>query len=875
MRHPILTILLCLATSSFAGLAVSAATVENDNLSITFAENDLGKGRVLQITAKKTGQAFIGAPRALWQIECRRLDDFSKKKTVTAMAAKSVTLHRIAHGLAIEYRDIGDCVAEMICRITAEPGDGLVRWRFAATPKAGWAIYETDYPSVYLTPSIGESAEDDCVVTGDAKGGVVRYPMDPKREYWKHRHYSTNPGHLTSTFGAFYDGQGGLYTDVVDEEGCFKGLLMDRWWRSQRPDGTFREGDFLLEWRHFEFSSTTYEPSYDVVMRSFTGANGQPVDWRDAADIYRERTKDCFWNRVRMIDRPDIPDWAKDGPFQMKFNRSWFRHPGLVERWTKEYLAKRFPGVPFVAEVEGWEHHGDWITPEYFPCYPSDADFSALCRTLRNVNGHVWAWPGGHHWNVRVGKNADDTYRLDYSDLFEREVKPHVCVDPDGTPHLDSLSWLGGGESATLCPATVYGRDWWNDYVACGLVTRGVGLVQADQDVCAQVRDCWSRTHGHAPGAGRWMYKALRHQFESQLAKTRKIDPWAQFSFEEPNEMYNDILCFQDYRNCRFFGSEWASVFNYLHHEHVTPYQPGSEFYSKWYWVAHSAADGQMPRLPEKPEYYFPMPVVSNGGFEEPQLGLAGFNDWHGTRYGQTVVTNDCTEGRYSLGLVTTEALPKITVGRTLPVGVIKGSACKVTLQMKSLKANGDNRGALRVLNAADRTELARIEPSRTTDTWELREATFAVPTGMKQLRLEFVATDGVAYRADDVKLFEKGADGAFSEVRIQYGAEVRAFAERWIDTYHANAKWLQHGRHVRPPKIICERLPYTEKFRGTETERVMPSVFVGAFRSADGEEAIFTVNATDREQRFTLEWKGATLERTLPAHGLAFERMP
>ena len=863
------------AWAAVAGSAAFAATVENDSLAVTFAENDVGKGRVLQIVAKKSGQTFVGAPRALWQIECRRLDDYTQKKVVNAMAAKSVSYARIANGLVIEYRDVDACVAEMICRITADPGNGLIRWRFAATPKTGWAVYETDFPSVYLTPSIGESPEDDCVVTGDAKGGVIRNPMDPQREYWKNRHYSTNPGHLASTFGAFYDGQGGLYTDVVDTEGHFKGLLMDRWWRTTLPDGTFREGDFLLEWRHFEFSPTTYAPPYDVTMRAFGGTDGQAIDWRDAADIYRERTKDCPWNRVKLIDRPDIPAWAKNGPFQMKFNRAWFRHPGLVARWAKEYAARRFPGVPFVTEVEGWEHHGDWITPEYFPCYPSDADFSAFCRDLRAADGHVWAWPGGHHWNVRVGKNADGTHRLDYSDLFEREVKPHVCVDPDGKPHLDSLSWLGGGESATLCPTTAYGRDWWNDYVACGLVTRGVGLVQADQDVCARVRDCWSRAHGHAPGAGRWMYRSLRHQFETQLAKTRKIDPWAQFSFEEPNEMYNDILCFQDYRNCRFFGTEWASVFNYLHHEYITPYQPGSEFYSKWYWIAHSAADGQMPRLPELPDYYFPMPVVSNGGFEEPQLGLAGFVGWYGTKFGQTVVTNDCTEGLYSLGIFTTPALKAIAIGRTLPPHAVNGPEGKVTLQLKSLKANGANRGAFRVLNAEDRTELARVEPSQTTGAWEPREVTFAVPEGVKQVRLEFEAKDGVAYLADDVKLFVKGSDGVFAERRIQYGDDVRDFAERWVDAYHANAKWLQHGRHLHPPKVACERLPYVEKFRGHVAQLVKPSVFVGAFRSADGEDAFFMVNATDREQAFTLEWEGRTLARTLPPRGLKFERVP
>ena len=864
---------LLMVGASLAAVSALGITVENDNLAVSFYESDVGKGRVAQIVSKRTGQKFVAGARPMWLAECRRTDDCAKAKTVNSMLAKSFSHHRLPDGWLFEYRDIGECMAEVVCRVTADPGDGKIRWRISATPKPGWAVYETDYPSVGLTPAIGDTAEDDCVVTGDAKGGVVRNPMHPKREYWKSRHYSTSPGHLASPFGAFYDPAGGLYTAAEDEEGCFKGLLMDRWWRVRQKDGTFREGDFLLEWRHFEFSPTTFSPTYDVVMCAFGGRDGAPTDWRDAADLYRAWAKDRRWYRTKMIDRPDIPAWAKNGPAQMKFNRAWFRHPGLVKRWTEEYFKPRFPGVPFVAEIEGWEHHGDWVTPEYFPCYPTDADFTAFCQTLNAAGGHAWAWPGGHHWNVRVGKNVDGTYRLDYSEQFEREVRANACANPDGTPRLDSLSWLGGGESATLCPATAYGRDWWNDYVACGLVSRGVELVQADQDVCARVRPCWNRSHGHAPGDGRWMTRALRHQFETQLAKTRRLNPWAQFSFEEPNEYYNDILCFQDYRNCRFFGSEWASVFNYLYHEYLTPYQPGSEFYSKWYWVAHSAADGQMPRLPELPEYYFPMPVVSNGGFEEPQLGLAGFVGWYGTRAGQSVVTNDCTEGRSSLGMITSPTLKDIRAGRNLPKSAWKvGGEYKLTLQMKSLRTNGGDRGSLVAYDPSAKAFFATVRPPAETGVWARCEATFVVPDGTTDLRLEFVARSGVAYLADDVKLYEKTADGSFSEVVSRVKGDVLDFAERWVDAYHANAKWLQHGRHLHPPKVECETLPYTERFRGTVAELVKPSVFVGAFRSADGQDAFFLVNATDREQKFMLTWKGAKLERSLPPRGLKFE---
>ncbi|MGN0853066.1 MAG: DUF6259 domain-containing protein [Kiritimatiellia bacterium] len=861
------------------GATVGAVDLETANLKASFYESPEGKGRICHLVDKRTGVDFVSrhAKRGLWQIECRRTDDYTVRKVVHAhldFKAMDYSFRRIAHGLQFTYRNVGECLAEVVCTVVADADDGMLRWRIAATPKPGWATYEICYPSVALAESLGASPEDDCISMGSAKGGVTRWPMKPGREYWKTRRYCTSPGHLASPFGCFYDPAAGLYTAAEDVSGCFKGLLIDRWWRTALKDGTFREGDLLLEWRHTEFSPTAYQVPYDVVMRSFHGTAGAPADWRDAADIYRAWAKDRRWNRTKLADRPDVPAWAKNGPVKMKFNRAWYMHPGLVQRWIGEYWRVKFPGVPLVVQTEGWERHGDWVTPEYFPCYPDDASFSRVCADLKAVDGHVWAWPGGHHWNVRVGRRQDGTYRLDYTDLFTREVKPNCVVDPDGTPALKPLVWLGGGDSATLCPATAYGRDWWNDYVSCGLVRRGVGLVQADQDVGARIRSCWSRAHGHAPGDGRWMTEALRFQFESMLARMRRIDPWAQFSFEEPNEFYNDILCFQDYRNCRFFGSEWASVFNYLHHEYVTPYQPGSEFWSKWHWVAHAAADGQMPAFPESPDFYFRMPVLDNGGFEEPKLGLDGYRGWFSGKDEQTIVTNDCTQGRYALG-VFSPVHSNVQVWTSIPQGLVaSGGTFRVSARLKTLQA-GPAEMCVYDPSPDARTFSQAVRPPDPAALWQevVLDVTAPADAGPKALRLAFRARAGAAFLVDDVKLLKPVPAGGWEPILRRRAGEQLDFAERWARIYHANAKWLQHGCHLHPPRLVCEVLPYRDVFRGNVHETTMPSVFCGAFRAADGTDALFFVNATGRRQDFSYTWKGRTVTSSLAPRELRLDK--
>jgi len=856
-----------------------AVSVEAGGLRVEFYESAAGRGRVARIVETATGRLFTSKTvfRPPWSIQCRRTDDYAKTRHCQPFDARAEMRYEAAPipgGWSFVYRDVDECLAEVVCRVTADREKDCVRWRISAVPKPGWATYEIDYPSVPLAESLGASSEDDCVMMGTAKGGVNRWPMKPGREYWKSRLYETSPGRLTSAYGCFYDPEGGLYTAAEDDAGWFKGLLMDRWWRSKRrPDGTYREGDFLLEWRHFEFSAAPRTLAYDVVMRAFRGTDGEPCDWRDAADIYWDWAKDRRWAKTKLAARKDVPAWAKNGPAKVKFNRSWYAHPGLVQRWVKEYWRKRFPGVPFVAQTEGWERHGDWVTPEYFPCYPDDASFSRVCADLKKADGHMWAWPGGHHWNVRVGRRTDGTYNLDYSDLFAREVKPHCAFDPNGEVHLDALKWLGGGESATLCPATAYARNWWNDYVACGLVRRGVGLVQADQDVCARVRACWSRDHGHVPGDGKWMTDALRAQFETMLAAMRGIDPRAQFSFEEPNEFYNDILCFQDYRNCRFFGTEWASAFNYLYHEYITPYQPGSEFWSKWQWVAHAAADGQMPAFPEEPSYYFEMPALWNGSFETVRLGVTGFADWSGARDMQTVITNDATDGRYALGVTARAGTnTQADVWTTLPAWAFAGSARAFRLRAQ-VKTTGEP-GLLRVWDAlAPKTLYKTVATPPADGAWHTVTLDFDIDAAApRRIRCGFLAKGAEAFRVDDVKFLARAADGAWREVTRKQGAEQLAFAERWADLYHRHAKWLQHGRHLHPPRVTCEMLPYHERFRGEEADLVKPAVHCGAFRAADGTEAVLFVNATDRRQPFVWRWKGRTTEDAIEPRGLKLE---
>lgn len=590
--------------SSAISLSAAAAEISSTTLTAVFSDGE--KGRLAHLVDRR-GRDYLSARNVdspLWQVEACKTNDFTAKTTVRAGEAKRYSARPVADGLELVWEDAGAAVERAVATITARPGDPAIRCRISVAPKPGWALVETQFPRAALNECLGTTSADDALVIGSGHGGLVRHPMNPRRAYWKNRHVAHSPGNLVAQFGCFFDDRGGLFTMAEDSDGNEKELLMDRWWRRDRPDGTFWGGDFLFRWSRFEYSESADAQPYDILLRGFENPDGEETTWYDAADLYKAWAKGQFWCRRAFLEKSELPQWTREAPVVMRFNREWFDRPDFMKKWLDDYWKRKFPDAPLLAILEGWEQHGDWIAAEYFPVYPNEEKFGEMMGWVKAAGGHFWPWPGGHHWNVRVGKQKDGGYRLDFSKDFWQRAAPHAIVNPDGQVRLDNLVWLGGGQSATMCPGDPWTVDWWNRDVACELVKRGADLVQADQDVGARVSTCWSTAHGHKPGPGRWLMKAQRHQFETMLAEMRKINPGAMFSFEEMHEYFTDMYAFADYRNCRWSGPEWASVYNYLYHEYTPTFQSGAEQYSKWFWMAFCAADGQMPRLPVTTAFY-------------------------------------------------------------------------------------------------------------------------------------------------------------------------------------------------------------------------------------------------------------------------------
>lgn len=112
-------------------------------------------------------------------------------------------------------------------------------------------------------------------------------------------------------------------------------------------------------------------------------------------------------------------------------------------------------------------------------------------------------------------------------------------------------------------------------------------------------------------------------------------------------------------------------------------------------------------------------------------------------------------------------------------------------------------------------------------------------------------------------KIAAEGQVPQFTKARKFYDEEGRAVAEHaadvkffadWAKLYHGEGrKFLSHGKHIRPPRMVCDKIRYLDSWRGQKIDKMVPSVFHSAFAAADGTRAVSLVNATDEARKCTL----------------------
>ncbi len=847
----------CCACLLLASAWAAEPPLELRNERLTLALSQQEKGAIVSLRASG-GEELAAVPQSpiLFALTfSKKSTPPGEKFTLTSRDAKSFRATAQPQGVTLTYAGLSTWPAHVVCTAQAAAGDPHIRWRISVQVPEGLVLEAVRFPIVTLRLA---PADDDAVVLGSTKGGLIRHPAALKAGTSVS---IAQPGNMAAQFGCWYAPRGGVFTAAFDGRGYPKQLLFTR-----AKDGV------EFSWYRPCFATGALAQDYDAVLTTFSGAAGAPADWRDAADLYKAWALTQPWCATPYAQRADIPAWMKAGPAMVRFGREWLAEPARIERWLAEYWRKKFPAAPLITAYWGWEKIGSWVTPDYFPVYPNDAQFTQLVARSRALGCHAFPWPSGYHWTLTYDKRADGTFKWDDRQRFDQLARAHAVTTRDGKLYLRTPSWLRGGDTTCMCGGDPWTLRWWNEDICVPLAQRGCEMIQVDQVVGGSFPACFDPQHPHPAGPGLWQTENFTRQLQTMYATLKKLQPDAVVCFEEPNEWFNHLVGIQDYRDCEA-PHEWASVFNYLYHEFLPPFQSNPRG-DDLVMTAHCLVDGQIPHMVPSGRDLAEL-VLVGGGFEPGpgQRALpAGWDqvhsyqgkNWTGKAASDTAEKHG---GAASLRLDNTAQSDVVQVSQNVKVsvdGLAVGKKYRLSAWLKT--------GAMTKPNAIGFCFLApgtkgvgrggHLPFPAAGAGWQKVSADLSAPEGADLLRIMINLAGTARAWVDDMTLEEILPDGETKPVVFSGVSPAARLMQRWVALYHGEGRpWLQHGRMLHPPALIGVTNTYQAiSKRGTgytHTARALPAVFHNAFRAADGTEAVVLANPTATAQHVTLPWRG------------------
>lgn len=546
--------------------------VESARLKLVLREDLRGVEKLID---KRTGRDYAtNAIRSfgLYRLYYGRSLDKAQESRPSNVASRKVT--QLANGVRIQFDQKGPHPALVDCTITANVNEPGIRFGIDVTNRSSQPLVAIDYPQITCQAKLGADSQDDRLLYPQLEGVLL---CNPAENLPMGRSVAKSyPGSACAQFIYFYDPEGGWYSAAEDGRGSTKVPLVRR-----DRDGLF------IAWRH-EFPSVPLgrtKLAYDVVW-SAAGPS-----WQDGADIYREwAERNAPWCEKTILAGA-APDWLQQANvflnYQLDLEGEYY---GAEEAGTRFQAYRNFFGLPIVACVFGWEKHGAWIGPDYFPPRGGEEYYTDLASRLAERGDHMHLFTSGFRWGVRKTRPAPERANepvaasrrqprlyTDYNGLtdFYNKGKAAAVIGTNGRPIRERPAWA---DNYLLCAGSEHGQQILGDCFAT-IFDWGIAGVDLDQNLGAGVPHCFSDAHGHPPGAGEWQYRAMYEFLEAVRLQSRENHPDSFVGVEEPCELYIPVI---DIVHGRAFtdnvwpaagpGAVSVPLYTYLYHEYQLTY---------------------------------------------------------------------------------------------------------------------------------------------------------------------------------------------------------------------------------------------------------------------------------------------------------------
>lgn len=522
---------------------------------------------VAQLIDKASGRDYAAAltsPPGLYRLSIGR-----KPHSAVKLSSSQASKHRHTKrddGLELRFEHNGELPLVVTCRIAASPDRPGIGWRIHVANHSGKPLSAMEYPILACRRQLGESFQDDAIIHPTLEGVLL---CKPQQRLTKGRSASQHyPGKASLQFMYFFDSAGGLYVGAHDTAGHSKSAV-----------AAGIDNGLLLNWSHgfpSEYQPTT-TLTYDVVLKAGGGS------WQHGADMYRDWVENnASWAHDMLTER-DVPTWLLKTNVFLNFSyheNSRYNTARSADAALKAY--RDFFGLPIVACAFGWEKHGAWIGPDYFPPRGGDQYYVELSKRLGDRGDHTHVFTSGFRWGVKkpVKEIRDRSRPRVYTDWdgtsdFMKRGKPGAAINAEGKMVFQQPAWADnyilcvGSKVATNVLADCFTRIY--DY--------GIAGIDLDQDLGAEVHECYSPEHGHPIGRGVWQHQAMRRFLAGVRADARARNPDSFIGVEEPCEAY--IPWIDAVHGRAFTDTRWPAtgpgavsipLYIYIYHEHQLNY---------------------------------------------------------------------------------------------------------------------------------------------------------------------------------------------------------------------------------------------------------------------------------------------------------------
>jgi hypothetical protein len=570
-----------LALAGARGIPVAAASglvLESDRWKLELT----AQGVVARFIHKPSGQLLLLAAPTTAAYSLQTADGTEYP------SSNAVSSEPIPNGFRFHYKMPARTVTTEIVHAIEHGG---VEFRIRIENRGGPPVTAIRFPILIAPAKLGESAEDDVILLPVLEGGIVE---NPAKSFGSRRSaHHTYPGPASCQVTAFYDPTAGVYVAAHDPAG--NGKLLG---------ASLVQGGFDLSISSLQPAQAAGEIriDYPVVIDSFVG------DWYAAAEKYRTWSLRQPWSRERLADGKKVPKFMRNGAIVGEYDptkldldgqRQWFEQ---VRDWFK---------VPFIPNNRGWEQHGMWASAEYLPPQPSEAAFRESAKVIKETGGRGMIMLSGYRWTLHRPQPGKPDY--DSQERFDKEIAPYAQCGKDGKPQVwtsDKPDDWRGTRWARLCRKPEFTKRW-NLDVARYVVEAGYPIFHWDQEVGGgyNLSVCYSSTHGHPPGDGRWIETELEDLYQRFWKELAPLTPDFALSMEQANECLMPYLTMAQQRPFAC-GREWPGeppmtqavpLLMYLHHEHFFgwaayyPWRTTSE--GKLYSLAKGFSAGLMPGI--------------------------------------------------------------------------------------------------------------------------------------------------------------------------------------------------------------------------------------------------------------------------------------